>query len=133
MWDDYQPDFPDDWSEDIPPEFDEPPDPFFLGRADLLPSGELWADIYADTPTGDYNLSAISFDEINSVLGLDEDTTWADFAKDMPFTFDADDPNIRGPFFDEEAVNNFITETGMYWAEIYYDPERDEYFINVTS
>lgn len=124
-----------DWSEVIPPEFDDMPDPVFLGRADLLPSGELWADLYTDQVTGDYSLQDVRFDSIRNLLGIEdaEDlSTWADKAEALPFGFDHDDPDIRGPFFDQDAVNNFIDETGMYWADIYYDAESDEYFIDVS-
>lgn len=133
-WDDFYPDTDDDYNEFIPPTDDDLPDPFLLGRVDLLPSGELFADIYADTPTGDYDRREISLAGIEELLGLDEgqDQGWADMAEPLPFGFDADDPDIRGPFPDEESVNEFINETGMYWADIYYDPITNEYFIDVS-
>lgn len=133
-WDDFNPDYPSDWDENVPPIDDDLPDPFYLGRADLLPSGELFADIYADTPTGDYSLRDVDFTGIEEILGIDEghDQGWADFAKDLPFDFDQDDPDVRGPFPDEESVNDFINETGLYWADIYYDDVTDDYFIDVS-
>ena len=134
-WDDFD-GIEDSWSEDIPLGFDDDlPDPFYLGRADLLPSGELFVDVYADTPTGDYGRDRISFDDLERLLGIDEpdeQETWADQAGDLPFGFDQDDPDIRGPFPDEDSVNNFIDETGMYWADIYYDADHDEYFLDVS-
>jgi len=125
------------WGEDIPPI--DPADleqPFFLGEVNLLPSGELFAEVYSRGEQADFSLGNVDYSGIDALLGIDRDDdtieTWADHADALPFEFDADDPDIRGPFFDEEDVNNFINETGLYWADIYYDYETDEYFIDVS-
>lgn len=134
-FDDFYPDDPGDWGELPPPDEEFPPEPLFLGRADLLPSGELWADVYTDSVTGDYSLRDVSYDSIDQLLGRDaSEGDWVDdHATSLPNGFDSMEDGIRGPFPDSESVHNFLQETGLWWADVYYDPELDEYWIDVEN
>lgn len=133
-WDGFESDDPADYSEFVPSDnlFDDLPDYEYLGRAYLLPDGSVYADAYA-LPDTDFR--HVSFDTLDSFFDRDRDDeqmSWTDFAKDVPFGFDRDDPDIRGPFPSEDDVNNFINETGLWWADIYYDDDTDTYFVDVS-
>ena len=133
-WDDYLPEEPSDYAEfsQSADPLDDLPDYEYLGRAYLLPDGSAFADAYA---LPDTDFAHVSYDSLDTFFDIDrgdEQMSWADFAKDIGLNFDRDDPDVRGPFPSEEDVNNFIQETGLWWADIYYDDDTDTYFVDVS-
>lgn len=53
---------------------------------------------------------------------------------DVPADFDYTDKTTRGPFFTDEAVENFLTKSGLRGtAKVYYDEANDEFWIDVDT
>lgn len=125
---------PIDWefSTDVPIS-DTDIDPVRIGGAYLTPDEDMFVDVYV-TPGSTIDPDDISLDNLEMLLGLvDEDTlNFRGMLSDLPTDFDPDAETIRGPFPDEDAIIDWLNETGLWGiASWYYDDETDQYYIDL--
>lgn len=132
MSDDYDERNPDDESEETGRDY--------LGNFDLDEDGIFSADVYRNTDAEAVEDLQLKLDDILDLMGLDINET--DVLFDLitqssvnifsEFGFDANDKDSRGGYTREEAIN-FLQETGWWGiADVYYDEEFDEYYIDIN-
>ena len=112
-------------------------EPTYLGSVQFMPDspGAIEGHIYTDGSDFPINLDDLDFAPLGALLGLEgfepaEET----FFEPLPPEFDFDNPDVRGPFFDLEAVDNWLDSTGMANnVSVFFDEDTGEYWIEIEG
>lgn len=105
--------------------------PQFEGRFSLSDDGSWFADVFSQG--SDENVE-LGLHDIAQGLGIEinQDMLLDLIATEGTEDFDSGDPDARGPY-DKDEVINFMNETGWWGiADIYYDADFDEYYVNIN-
>lgn len=112
----------------------------YLGRFDLDEEGHFSADIFRSEMAQEDEELHLKIDDILDLMGLDvneKDTLFDLITQSAPdvfssFGFDANDKDARGGYTREEAIK-FLDETGWWGiADVFYDEEFEEYYIDIN-
>jgi len=112
-------------------------EPAFEQHILLNREGTVYADVFAlpgFEPQGESAANAIEglfttrgFEPLNKDRNPEQYPT-------LPGGFDVNGDNIRGPFLDDEMVQEFLTKSGLRGvAIVYYDELEDQFYIDVNT
>ena len=110
----------------------------FVERIYLNDDHTLWADVYQNDDTI-ADLAEQAADLITEIEergyfepGFDLDNP--SHFPDLPDDFDIFNPNTRGPFIDDQAVQFWLDDSGLRdQVAVYYDEEHDEFWIDADT
>lgn len=115
---------------EAPPE-DTDLQPINFGTVELAPG--VFATITVE-PGTIFDPAEIDLSGMQALLGMETEETKLFLIQDLPPNFDFDNPDVRGPFHDRDALLNFLDDTGLdNFGDIYYDAAHDEYYFEITG
>lgn len=111
----------------------------FLGRVDLDDEGLYQADVYKSEDAEEPDELHLDLEGMLDLLGVDinDQDVLLDLLTQRVDNFedtglDAKDKDFRGGY-DREEIIKFLNETGWWGiADVFYDAEFDEYYININ-
>lgn len=110
-------------------------DPIYTNRVNIT------SDVYATVETQNPDFTPLAQNIVEALqnavnegyFDVDGNRNPLDY-KQTDTSFDISDKNVRGPFIDTNSVEKFLNESGLRGIAIpYYDPENDEYWIDVNT
>lgn len=111
----------------------------FLGRVDMDDDGRYQADVFRNNDAEEGDDLRLDLDAMFDLLGVDLndqdillDLLTQRIDPEAGNPIDLADKNTRGGY-DREEVLRFLNETGWWGiADVYYDAELEEYFIEIN-
>lgn len=112
-------------------------EPTYLGSVQFMPEspGAIEGHIYTDGSDFPTELDQLDFAPLGELLGLEgfapaEET----FFEPLPPDFDFDNPDVRGPFPDQESADNWLNDTGLFGnVQLFEDEDTGEFWIEIEG
>lgn len=110
-------------------------EPTYLGSVQFMPEspGAIEGHMYTDGSDLPLGIGDLDLKPLAELLGLEGFEPAGElFFEPLPPDFDFDNPDVRGPFFDDESVNNWLNDTGLFAnATVYFDEDTGEYWVEI--